>query len=144
MVRLSAIIEAMETPSGISAYYDRENDKVEYVAEYDDLKEERAIRKLIYNDRGGRFIHIDRNELRNEGWMDMKCFADSIEDEKIRNAAYDAIHRKGAFGRFRSLMIRSDLINRWYSFQDERIADSAREWCADNEVCFDDDIIKNR
>lgn len=46
---------------------------------------------------------------------------------------YDEIERifqrKGAFGRFKDLLERAGLLDRWYAFENEAAAAALRDWC---------------
>ena len=47
----------------------------------------------------------------------------------------DGIFRsKGAYGRFRTLLERSGLQERWYKYQDDETPAALRQWCEDNDL----------
>lgn len=46
--------------------------------------------------------------------------------------------RKGAYGRFKTLLERCGALERWHDFQNEAEEAALRAWCADNEIELDD------
>ncbi|MDF1537007.1 MAG: UPF0158 family protein [bacterium] len=42
--------------------------------------------------------------------------------------------RKGAYGRFKDLLDRKDLLQEWYAFEEERTREALHKWCAENGV----------
>lgn len=77
-----------------------------------------------------RYLFIP-NEGSREAWADVQDFADSVDDEAIRDQLLDAIDGKGAFSRFRRVLDRhDDLRTRWYAYAAETRIGRAREWLA--------------
>lgn len=77
-----------------------------------------------------RYLFIP-NEGSRAAWEDMRDFADSVDDEGVREKLLDAIDGKGAFSRFRRVLDRhDDLRAQWYVFAAETRIGRAREWLA--------------
>jgi hypothetical protein len=51
---------------------------------------------------------------------------------------YDEIRRifshRGAYGRFKDLLVRRGALDRWYDFSNKAEEAALREWCADNAI----------
>jgi hypothetical protein len=50
--------------------------------------------------------------------------------DEVRNI----FSRKGAYKRFRALLIRTKALDRWYDFEAEAKERALREWCRDNSI----------
>jgi len=64
----------------------------------------------------------------------MEEFCNSIEDARLGNKLCNAISGRGAFRRFKDLIIRHDLEDSWYAYKHQSIVQIAREWCEDNKI----------
>ena len=42
--------------------------------------------------------------------------------------------RRGAYGRFKDLLERRGLLQRWYDFETQREEEALRDWCKENEI----------
>ena len=51
-----------------------------------------------------------------------------------RDLVHDFFHRTGAYGRFRNLLERHDLLNDWNEYKTQRSRVAMLEWCAENSV----------
>ncbi|MCQ2079124.1 MAG: UPF0158 family protein [archaeon] len=136
MVELSEISIALSSGDGFSHYYDRIEDRIIMIAEYDTFEEDDGLREVIENDESDRFVYIDQFMGYDPDWKCMERFVLGIEDESRRHEFMDAISGKGAFRRFRILAERYDLLEEWYGFKDRYWLSLAREWCEDNDVPF--------
>jgi len=51
---------------------------------------------------------------------------------------YDRVRKifrkRGAYGRFKDLLDRKGLLQRWYDFENQREEETLRRWCMDNEI----------
>jgi len=70
----------------------------------------------------------------------MADFCSSIEDVDLRADLGEAIQGKGAFRRFRNLIQARDLVKEWSEFEYRAFADIGREWLAENELPFKEDL----
>lgn len=66
----------------------------------------------------------------------MPNFSDAVDDERLRNELLDAIHRKGAFQRFKDTIRRRGIEADWRRFHDEALAAIARSWLEENEIAY--------
>ena len=46
----------------------------------------------------------------------------------------DIFRRRGAYGRFKSLLENHDLLDEWYKFENERELNAIKEWCRENQI----------
>lgn len=53
--------------------------------------------------------------------------------------AHDMFRRKGAYRRFRNLVERRHVLEKWYAFEQAAIEQALRAWCADNGLKLSDD-----
>lgn len=72
-------------------------------------------------------------------YNDMVLFADSIENEEIRNKLYKALNGKGAFSRFKNEIAYLGVREKWFSFRDERMKEKVKQWLEDNEIEYIDE-----
>lgn len=66
----------------------------------------------------------------------MKNFCYSQEDEKLRNKLFYAINGRGAFRRFKDLMIQYGLEEDGAAYKYEALCEIAREWCEFHEIQY--------
>jgi len=45
--------------------------------------------------------------------------------------------RKGAYGRYKDLLERKDLLQEWYAFEEEKTRERLLRWCEENEVVLE-------
>ena len=69
-------------------------------------------------------------------WEIMRDFSDAVDDERLRNELLDAIHRKGAFQRFKNTIVHRGIEADWRRFYDEALAAIARSWLDHNEITY--------
>lgn len=50
----------------------------------------------------------------------------------------DFFHRRGAYGRFKDLLERRNLLQRWYDHEQQAKLQRLRQWCADNGIALRD------
>jgi hypothetical protein len=46
----------------------------------------------------------------------------------------DIFRKRGAYGRFKSLVVQRGVLQQWYDYQAKAEEQALREWCADNEI----------
>lgn len=45
--------------------------------------------------------------------------------------------RKGAYGRFKDLLVEKNLLDDWYAFEQQRTREALLQWCEENEIVLD-------
>jgi len=69
-------------------------------------------------------------------WSIMKRFAQSLENEDHCDTLLDAIHGRGAFGRFERATQRLGVRERWYKFRSNALAEIAIEFLEENGIPY--------
>ena len=69
----------------------------------------------------------------------MVLFADSIENEEIKNKLYRASNGKGAFSRFKKEIAYLGIREKWFAFRDERLKEKVKQWLEENKIEYLDD-----
>lgn len=72
-------------------------------------------------------------------YNDMVLFADSIENEEIRNKLYKALNGKGAFSRFKNEITYLGIREKWFAFRDKCLKEKVKQWLEDNEIEYIDE-----
>ena len=66
----------------------------------------------------------------------MEEFIRSLPIEEQRDELLSLIKGKGAFARFKQGLERFLLLDEWYQYRDQALAELAEEWCRDNDIEF--------
>jgi hypothetical protein len=67
-----------------------------------------------------RFVEVPRADSR-EGYGDMQAFVETIRDQRLRERLSDALIGRGAFRRFKDVLLRlPEERERWFAFKDAR------------------------
>jgi hypothetical protein len=149
IVRLEAVLEAMELPREWESFLDPETGEIVSVSEEDrfvleaeepDLVElpewqqesVLQIRKVLDS---GRALRLPDSFDIHE-WDMMRRFSEARDDMDQRRELLDAIHGSGAFRMFKKTIAQLGLREEWFQFRDAEIRRIAREWLEGNEVPF--------
>ncbi|MBI5366600.1 MAG: hypothetical protein HZA54_06155 [Planctomycetes bacterium] len=127
-VDFSELLEAVTLPPGHSAYLNVESGKViTLIDELDGEGEEDALRAEV-EEHPEKFEAIPQREGR-EDYADMSRFAETIEEEDIRERLQTALAGRGAFGRFRDQVQRyPDIAARWHATRQRVLVEYALQW----------------
>lgn len=75
-----------------------------------------------------RYIPIPQDSS-EEGYRDMEEFIETVEDADLREKLYIAINGRGAFRRFKDVLLDYPKEReRWFGFRDARVAERVQEW----------------
>lgn len=77
-------------------------------------------------------------ELRNYDVMEE--FIETFIDEELTKIFYNAIKEKGAFRRFKQLLLKHNLTDDWYQFRHNNLIDKVKDFLIDNAIDYQDDI----
>lgn len=66
----------------------------------------------------------------------MESFCYNVSDDNKRDTLLSVIKGKGAFGRFRDNVERFELIDEWYTYQEEKYKEIAVEFCEKHYVKY--------
>ena len=110
------------------AYLDRQSGKIYWHSEFGDNEEE------LPNDIDDeKYISIpDKRELDLGKSLALDFAREFLPDD------YDEVRhifsRRGAYRRYKELLVRRDALERWYDFSNKSEAAALREWCAENGI----------
>lgn len=126
-VDLDELCSAMEDSSYEHEYYlDLETGEILFLSEYGDDKETEKLRDRI-DDKPERYERIPKVES-YEGYRDMEDFIATVEDEHLAELLEVAINGKGAFRRFKDVLLHyPEERERWFRFRDERMQEKAMD-----------------
>jgi hypothetical protein len=133
-IGLDELYSAMENSSYQVEYYlDLETGKILFVSQgMDDAitgKLKNQIEEVL-----GRYEPIPKMES-YEGYRDMQAFIATVEDEHLSELLEVAINGKGAFRRFKDVLLNyPEERERWFQFKDDRMKERALEWLDDIDV----------
>lgn len=119
-----ACTTGMNPDSG--AYVSRETGKIHYAS---DLTDEEPLPDDIENDAKYAVVP-DRNGLDLGRRLAIAFVREHLPADLVH--ALEIFHRRGAYGRFRSLLERRRQLDAWYVYEDAAIDHALRQWCEDN------------
>jgi predicted nucleotidyltransferase len=92
--------------------------------EKEELLEAAQIDRLY----GTRYISVPTADS-HEGYRDMERFIQTVQDERLQDRLWRAIHGRGAFRRFKDVLAADyHEEKRWYTFKDDLLEERIRDW----------------
>ena len=133
-VNLDELCSAMEDSSYENNYYlDLKTGEILLISDYMDDEETEKLRDKI-DEESDRYELIPKAES-HEGYEDMQDFIATVEDEHLAELLDVAINGKGAFRRFKDVLLGyPEERERWFKFKDDRMQERALEWLDDIDV----------
>ncbi len=133
-IGLDELCSAMEDSSYEHEYYlDLETGKILLISDYMDDEEIGKLKDQIDED-SDRYERIPEAES-HQGYEDMVDFIATVKDERLAELLEVAINGKGAFRRFKDVLLNyPEERERWFHFRDDRAQERALEWLSDIEV----------
>ena len=147
-VNLDEIVQALDDHTGMVDWYlDTQTGEVcpvpeEWVslAEEDDDesdepaadadREELAVARQVLRNEDDRYVYIEPGNTR-EAYQVMEAFIPRVGDARLRERLADAIAGKGAFRRFKDVLLSNPKVREeWFQFEAKVKRDWAREWLA--------------
>lgn len=101
--------------------------------------EEIELARRILQDDQQLFLALPTQFDVNE-YQIMEAFCLSLDDEEMSDRLQRAIREKGAFRRFKDLIHRVDLTDRWFRYRDEARKEIVVRWCEDHGIAYVDDV----
>jgi len=138
-INLYELCEAMEDSSYENNHYlDLETGEILFLSEYMDDEDTVKLKDRIEED-FNRYERIPKAESQ-EGYEDMVDFVATVEDEHLVELLEVAINGKGAFRRFKDVLLNyPEERERWFKFKDERMEERALEWLEDIDVTLSEE-----
>ena len=110
----------------------------EEAEEIDDLPEwqrENIMIAIDVDENFENYIELPTKHDINE-YEIMEDFCQIVSDQQKQDTLLRAIKGKGAFRRFKDIVIEFQIEDQWYSYRDKRLKQIAIEWCQDNNVRY--------
>ena len=98
--------------------------------------------ELIENDEYNRFLPLT-SQFDLQEYSVMEDYIDELEDKQLAQRLARAIRGRGAFRRFKDILIDLGKIQSWYDYQDQYYWNFARRWCRGYNLEFLDDQKEN-
>ncbi len=126
MVDIRMIAEALQDAAGddLTFYWNRRTETIVMEDEIEDFEDEDLV------------MLPDRYEINS--YSIMERFIAQVDNPTAQEWLSNSIRGKGAFRRFRSTCERFGLTNQWYDFEEKYYLELAKNWCAENEVAFEE------
>lgn len=116
-----------------SAYVDLQTGHVYWVA--DEMEEFEKVPDDI--ETSDRYLMLpDKRDLelgRNLAFS----FAEEALPDEYENVV-GCFHKKGAYSRFKNLLVRHDALDQWHAFEAKQKEIALREWCRQNDIQLED------
>jgi hypothetical protein len=130
-INLDELCTAIDNSSYELDYYlDLSTGEVIGISEYMDDEASKKLKKQINREKS-RYEPIPKAESR-EGYQDMEDFIASIQDEHLSELLEVAITGKGAFRRFKDVLLNHpEQREMWFKFSNGRAEARAMEWLDD-------------
>lgn len=86
----------------------------------------------------GAYLELpDRHALDLGARLAVDFAHEQLAPEDARHVV-DFFHRRGAYGRFKDLLERRNLLPKWYDYEQQAKEQRLRQWCADNGIALRD------
>ena len=77
---------------------------------------------------GDRFIRVEPEDA-HAAYRDMEAFIETVDDRRLRNRLQDAIAGRGAFRRFKNVLLDdAHERERWFAFKSARLRERIVDW----------------
>jgi len=138
-INLDELCEAMEDSSYEHEYYlDLETGEIRFLSDYMDDEEAEKLKDKI-DEEFDRYERIPKVES-YQSYADMQDFIATVEDEHLAQLLEVAINGKGAFRRFKDVLLGyPEERERWFKFKNDRMRERALEWLDDIDVTLSEE-----
>ncbi|WNC95443.1 hypothetical protein RI103_37725 (plasmid) [Paraburkholderia sp. FT54] len=115
-------------PTEHNAYVSLDTGKIYWISDSSDAFDEELPDDIETSDRYLEIPH--KNELDLGGRLALRFVGQELP------ACYDQVEgffrRQGAYARFKDLLERKGVLERWYAFEADAVESALRQWCAEN------------
>jgi hypothetical protein len=126
--------EFVDSGNGLhEAFLCRQTGKVHWRSEFSDLDDEDENELPEDIEDGEKYIAIPGKKELGLGKPLVLDFADEFMPDDFDEVRY-IFGKRGAYQKFRALLIRRDVLDRWYDFESKASEKALREWCAFHEI----------
>ncbi len=123
----------MGDPFSHSMHINRETGETFFVFDDDEEMNEDNPEDLFENDIY--FALPDPSELTHGRELAFRFASAEVKDHA--NKIYDIFERRGAFSRFKALLVDIGKLQDWYDFEQKVQREELREWCEMSEIDFE-------
>lgn len=116
--------------------FEKEDEEESSGISVEDVEEEIVYALDILENDDKYFELPDRFEI-NEYSM-MEDFCDTVSDENKAQNLFNALRGKGAFRRFKDMVIALDVEDDWYAYKTQRYRQLAIRWCEGNGILYEE------
>ncbi|MDP2744698.1 MAG: UPF0158 family protein [Dehalococcoidia bacterium] len=136
---LDELCEATENSSYEDEYFlDLETGEILFISEYTNDGETEKLKDQI-EEESDRYERIPKAES-HEGYEDMVDFISTIKDKHLAELLEVAINGKGAFRRFKDVLLNYPMEREsWFQFKDDIMQRRALEWLDDIDVTLSEE-----
>lgn len=151
-VRLSEVIDGLEmADDNVKVYINRNTGEVASVTdeeaawvEEEEPQEDRPDGQVEARAEARRILESDEfirlpTKFEIHEWSIMERFARSLDNEDDRDDLLDAIHGRGAFRMFKSMIARMGLREAWFKSRHEALAEIAIDFLEENGIPYSRD-----
>ena len=134
-IDMGELIYAFESCSLELHYFlDIEKSELIFISEYSTLEEEKEELYEEIESNPERYVGIPEREPR-EGYEEMVDFVDTVKDENLREKLEIALDGKGAFRRFKDVLLNyPEERQRWFKFREDKTKERVQEWLKENDL----------
>lgn len=137
-VSLETVIDAIETADNAYTYfYDTQTLETVYISDFFITgQRDEKLEELIDNN-PERFMRFP-TKFEIHDYSIMESFILSYSNSSLRDRLLSAIKGRGAFRKFKDLIIQFEIEEEWYKYQETAYKKIAILWCRDNDLEYEE------
>lgn len=137
-IKLDTVIDAIETADNAYTYfYDTQTLETVYISDFFITgQRDEKLEELIDNN-PERFMRFP-TKFEIHDYSIMESFVLSYSNSSLRDRLLSAIKGRGAFRKFKDLIIQFEIEEEWYKYQGTAYKKIAIRWCRDNDLEYEE------
>lgn len=137
-IKLDTVIDAIETADNAYTYfYDTQTLETVYISDFFITgQRDEKLEELIDNN-PERFMRFP-TKFEIHDYSIMESFILSYSNSSLRDRLLSAIKGRGAFRKFKDLIIQFEIEEEWYKYQGTAYKKIAIRWCRDNDLEYEE------
>lgn len=137
-IKLETVIDAIEaTDDAYTYFYDTQTSQIVYISDYYLTWEKNEELEQLIDNNPERFMRFPTKYEIHE-YNIIESFILSRPYTSLKDHLLSAIKGKGAFRRFKDLIIQYGIEQEWYSYQKTAYHNIAIRWCEDNKIDYEE------
>ncbi|RRK09296.1 hypothetical protein D1831_13505 [Lactiplantibacillus garii] len=130
-IKLAALVEAISLMDDeTTGFYNRVTGEFNYINDYVDDVDAGMI---DFDD--DRYLRLP-TAYEIDDYQIMQAYTERLPAGKDQRQLAESLRGRGAFHHFRETLIRLDLEQAWYAFQDQAYRQIAIDWCHENGLTY--------